>query len=326
MRWRMSDGYPTHEDIMERYSQEYLFHIALGFTPHPGQKVCSPLREDSHPGCSIYLNHGVILFKDHAVDCPPLDAVDLLMYRLRIYSTVELMEWLEQPEHQIEEGVILGAIEQSRMENGEDRGVTRIVVQPRSFTEQDGHYWGQFGINPIQLRGDGVFPVGRYRIIGGSGYENAVIPQTPCYAYTRFRDGRMKLYFPLSRRRFLSTCRADDIGYIKPIGDVDVLIITKSYKDCRVLINGGFHAIWLQNEGCIPSKDALAPYAQGYERVYILFDNDNAGVNAARKLQGKLRASGILHLDSNCKDPAEHAQQHGMESLIKIINRSLKAI
>jgi len=322
----MSDGYPTHEDIMERYSQEYLFHIALGFTPHPGQKVCSPLREDSHPGCSIYLNHGVILFKDHAVDCPPLDAADLLMYRLRIYSTVELMEWLEQPEHQIEEGVILGAIEQSRMENGEDREVTRIVVQPRSFTEQDGHYWGQFGINPIQLRGDGVFPVGRYRIIGGSGYENAVIPQTPCYAYTRFRDGRMKLYFPLSKRKFLSTCRADDIGYIRPTGNADKLIITKSYKDCRVLVSCGFHAIWLQNEGCIPSRDAVIPYLQGYRKAFILFDNDTAGMSAAAKLLNRLGVTGILHLDSDCKDSAEHASKYGYENLRNILIERIRQI
>nr|DAJ44118.1 MAG TPA: DNA primase [Caudoviricetes sp.] len=326
MRWRMSDGYPTHEDIMERYSQEYLFHIALGFTPHPGQKICSPLREDNHPGCSIYLSHGVMLFKDHAVDWPPLDAVDLLMYRLRIYSTVELMEWLEQPEHQLEKGVILGAIEQSRVDNGADREVTRIVIQPRVFNSQDGHYWGQFGIASMQLRQDGVFPVASYRVLGGSGYENAVTPQSLCYAYTRFRENRMKLYFPMSKRRFLSTCRADDIGYIEPMGNSNTLIITKSYKDCRVLINCGFHAIWLQNEGCIPSRDAVVPYLQGYRKAFILFDNDTTGMSAAAKLLNRLGVTGILHLDSDCKDSAEHASKYGCESLRNILTERIRQI
>src|SRR4029077_4179226 len=65
----------------------------------------------------------------------------------------------------------------------------------------------------------------------------------------------------------------------------ELLIITKSYKDHRVLRNVGYNnVIWFQNEGCIPDRWILNNLVRRFKRIIVLFDSDYSGTMAAIKL------------------------------------------
>ena len=68
----------------------------------------------------------------------------------------------------------------------------------------------------------------------------------------------------------------------KHLIDVTQLMITKSYKDYRVLRNLGVNVTWFQNEGSVPNN--LKKIINGYKDVIIFFDNDYTGLEASEKL------------------------------------------
>ena len=56
-------------------------------------------------------------------------------------------------------------------------------------------------------------------------------------------------------------------------------MITKSYKDYRVLRNLGVNVTWFQNEGAFP--DNLDDIINDYKDVIVFFDNDFTGLAAS---------------------------------------------
>ena len=92
---------------------------------------------------------------------------------------------------------------------------------------------------------------------------------------------RMKGYQPYSKSlRFFGNVDKDCIGGLWDLDNSDSdIIITKSYKDWRVLKNRGFQVIWFQNEGMIPDLKLLKGFK--HRTFTILFDNDKAGIKAA---------------------------------------------
>ena len=94
----------------------------------------------------------------------------------------------------------------------------------------------------------------------------------------------LTLYFPYKKgkHRFLSTCTRNDVNIDEISKDTNQLVISKSYKDNRVLKNLKVNSIWFQNEGAFP--DNLQDIVKDFEDVVVFFDNDNPGITAAEKL------------------------------------------
>jgi len=84
--------------------------------------------------------------------------------------------------------------------------------------------------------------------------------------------------------RFITNCGKDDIGGLPIRRDCDTIVITKSYKDYRVLTNIGLTVIWLQSETLIP-KEQLNKILENKSKVVIIFDNDRVGIEASLKLK-----------------------------------------
>ena len=103
-----------------------------------------------------------------------------------------------------------------------------------------------------------------------------------CYQLSSI-ENRTKLYFPRNKkRRFLNTYRSTDIGCINSLDyKQDILIVTKSYKDCRVLRNQNLNSIWFQSENIIPDSEQLITVFKQYKKVFFFFDNDDTGITGS---------------------------------------------
>ena len=279
-------GYIDKETILKYITEEEIFESILGFEPREFDYICSPLRADKNPGAFFQrgLFSNKLLFVDWAdpfkthYDC--FDFIQRYYKLSNFYLTLTFVR-----DSLINGKPIRKSIIEKNTKGRVKKKIKRVEIhiEARPFNHTDGLYWNKYGIKKRHLIEDRVFAVSRV-LLKNSRRGNREIPlYTKCFAFTDFEDGRKKLYYPYSKgkNRFLSTCIKEDI-MTKHLIDVTQLMITKSYKDYRVLRNLGVNVTWFQNEGSVPNN--LKKIINGYKDVIIFFDNDYTGLEASEKL------------------------------------------
>lgn len=286
-------GFIKVKDILEYVTEKDIFQLVFGFKPKELVYVTSPFRVDKNPGCwfETDLRTGTLRFVDFgnsqtyrgirmtSIDC--FDAVKIHYNLPNFFSTLEFIK-----RHLIDGKGITNRIKVYKKTVGIKRTKekAKIYIKTRQYESRDGVYWSLYGISKQNLIDDKVFPISAFKI-----YKGDKISTVKCkgiaYAYTDF-NGRVKIYQPHNPKyKFITNCLKDDIG---GINDLDYtkehIVITKSYKDYRVLKNQGLEVIWFQNEGMLPERDLLKSILLNYSKGTILFDNDLAGRVASEKV------------------------------------------
>lgn len=291
-------GFINQNVILEYVSQEEIFELVFKFRPIEYVYVTSPFRIDKKPGCWFERTSsftGKLRFVDFAgtfgkpMDC--FDAVQVYFKLPNFYLTLEFI----YNELIVNQDRSKGVSVFKQFE----KKTTSITFDSRQFLSKDGIYWQKYDITRQNLIDDKVFPVRRYYVENGKNGDFTYACYDLAYAYTNFENQRKKIYFPHRKgnKRFLSTCIKDDIGgldTLPPFGRE--LIITKSYKDWRVLKNNGKNAIYFQNEGMIPNEVLLMSIVKNWTRVIIWFDNDEQGIKSAQIISNLIN----LNFPSKC--------------------------
>lgn len=314
-------SYIDKKTILQYVSEEQLFEHVLGFIPKEYDYICSPLRVDNNPGAYFQrgLHSNKLLFVDYADSF--CNTYDCFAFIQRYYNLSGFFETLQFIQHHIIEKNNLEKTHinlSSKVEN--QRKSAELIIETRPFNRTDGIYWDKFGISKGNLMDDKVFPVQKIFLKNGRKGNKTIPVYTKCYAFTDFPENRKKLYFPYKkgRYRFLSTCTRNDVNTENMDRTTKQLVISKSYKDYRVLKNLGVNNIWFQNEGAFPEN--LQEIVEGFKDVVIFFDNDEAGINAANKLNLLINNSRVVHFDTallakGIKDPADMYASKGVEAL-----------
>jgi len=243
-----------------------IFHKEIVFNK---RGYAAPYRLDKHPSCFFSLYNGIVYLVDFAHVKTHWNYQELL-------DVLHLHYPLGLPDTHTD---IEPVIAQSK-----------ISCIQRIWLHADMDYWQQYGISLTQLIEDKVIPVAFVEGMNKYGEVYTVIPYDICYAYTEFEGERLKVYRPLQdkKHKWISTCTKNDIGSIKHIDNkAEYIVITKSYKDCRVLRNLNINAVWFQNEGMKPRDELLQEFNR-FSRKIIFFDNDNAGIGAAIRIKNQL--------------------------------------
>lgn len=287
-------GFIDQNTILDYVSQEEIFQLVFGFLPEEYTKICSPFRRDDNPGCwfekgSSYA--GKLRFIDYANDFnKPMDCFDAVQQYYKIpnfYLTLEFIyEQLIKGKNKIAERRIAPSITPVKRK-------VSILFDSRRFQKRDADYWKRYEITSQNLIDDKIFAVNKYYLTDTKIGNVSSRCYDICYAYTEFKDGKKKLYFPYREgsKRFITNCTKDDIGglfILPPFGSQ--LIITKSYKDWRVLTNNGKNAIWIQNEGMIPSDELLFGIVKNFTNVLVFFDNDAQGTKSSKIISDKINS------------------------------------
>lgn len=297
---RYSKRYPSYESsnihiswqtIINSCNQLDLWSWFLGFRVDIGQPITNPMRVDEHPNC--FLSWGIskgqfIVLNDFAVRVPfhGFTVFDAVMYSYgltfdeaceKIYeefmvpTRVELREQSVYQKRQVDDfNFILEYIPWTL--NGKE-----------IYTKHDKDFWSQYEITSNDLREDNV-KSNRRIIFNSRKNPHQLIAMDVVPSYTYLFGDHKKCYQPYADQfnKWKSTCTEEDIGGWSTLTNDD-LIITKSYKDWRVLKNSGYNSIWLQNEGCKIPFDKLIKL-QEIKTKFILFDNDIPGKQASKHL------------------------------------------
>lgn len=200
--------------------------------------------------------------------------------------------------------------------------VIRICKKPYSDVAKQ--YWEKYGITIDQLKEDLVYELDHYWVIReDDAYKFVWKLENPIFCIDFSKQlsipNKYKLYMPLAPKgkRFMQNIDADTVigDDDLPVGD-DYLVITKSYKDWRVLKNFGYNVVAFQGEDSFPENRKIVQYKRRFDNVIVFFDNDPAGIHGANKLNHYfgLKTVRIPVNQKAAKDPSDYYEKYGREN------------
>lgn len=332
-------GFIDPKTILKYVSEEQIFELVFGFKPIEFQYVCSPFREDSKPGCWFEHYNGKLRFKDFASEIftngfqlISMDCFDAVKYYFKLPNLYKALEFIHKKLISNKDVKIREI--KTRIQKAEDKKIPFLIFpETRNFQIQDKEYWqDRYMISKDNLISDLVFPISSFYCEGAKYGNYRAYTRDIAYVYTDFLDDKKKIYRPTEegKRRFVTNCVNNDIGGYTSIDFTkDTLIITKSYKDWRVLKNQGLNTIWFQNEGMFPDLTLLFEVVSHFKRVVIFFDNDEAGIVSSNRLVDIINSylpgkSYSVHLpvrllEQQIFDPADLIYKRGRDQLIDFL-------
>ena len=296
-----------------------------------GRNYVSPLRKDSRAGCFFWESpDSRIFFIDYGN--PGHTHLNPLEFIKEYYQFDNLLQTMNFVRDKFKTFIGKDIIVEDRTNQVIPERTRKIIkLYPREWSLQDKLFWSKYGISRMQLDEDRVIPLRYYQVFDGTNFET-YHTSTLAYAYN-FIDNTSKIYRPYDEFKWYTNATSSTIGNIENIDpEGEELIITKSYKDCRVLRNLGYkNVIWFQNEGQIPKVDILLGVINRFKKIYIFFDNDTVGKNKSQRVKSFLDT--LLTEDKvynlcipdkyPTKDPSDFYEVYGEEQLkltiIKII-------
>lgn len=332
------------EEILNRATEEEIFNIVIQGEITEGSYYKAPYRIDNIGDCYFERYEGKLTFVDFASPYPikAMDCFNIIGYTFNA-SFTETLEIIND-KLSLGLGDNIGKVRDKIPERNkvEERIVKKVIKErvitflPRQFSYKDKKFWSKYEITKQNLIDDKVIPISLYKSISRSGKPFVIKPFDICYIYTEFKGNRRKVYRPYApdkQAKWFTNCNQNDIGSIKHlVKKGDKLIITKSYKDCRVLRNQGVNSIWFQNEGMIPSKEILIKLLKRFKEIIIWYDNDNTGIGSSKMISEYLQSLNpniivrtvILPpklLQENIKDPADYIASRGKQALLDFMKQ-----
>jgi len=304
----------TKNEILKRISQQEIFSILFGDIDYKSRYV-NPIRNDEKAGCFFSWHNGILWFSDFADIKVNRDCFELLKdaYNLNFYETLQYID--EYFGLGIQNGnPIKPKIVDKIVVKKSTKSKTLITYQKRTFDRHHKKYWSNYEITQEQLLQDQVFPTVYFKIHSRAKDKWVTIrpfANEVTFTIDQWGGDAIKICRALHKgdMKWITNCTKNHIGIDNGFQGEN-LIITKSYKDWRVLKNQNLSAIWLQNEGMFPKQELLESLCMTYNNIYVWFDNDDPGIKAGKKLKEIISSfhDNVEHIylpDKKVKDPAE---------------------
>ncbi len=335
-----SGGYLSRKQLFEYVTEAQVFGMVFGFVPEEGDYVVSPFREDNNPDCFFHTcpkgrlrfvdfgNSSVIKgIKMDNMDC--IDAIQVYYKTFDFYLSLSLIKKTLLGKKGLSTQIYEKAIKTFRPTIVKSK--VKIHINICDFTHSDKKFLFPYGITRANLREDKVFPITELLMTGTKKGTISVRPKGVCYVFLDFIGDKKKTYAPHDKaNKWYTNCSANDIGGINLLAPMGrQLVITKSWKDFRVLKNAGLNVIWFQNEGMIPDKKTLLPILKRFTEIVVFFDSDKAGKEAAQKVVGYVNSictkrvhavtTPELGIKHGVVDPADYRKHRGKDKFMKLL-------
>lgn len=272
----------TFEELSEQVSQFELAKFYLGIKNIPSL-FNSPLRKDKHPSFGIYSPDGInVRFKDFSTG--ENGSIFELLQRIWGCNFSEM---------------VLKILEDSGTRNlltskGRRKykfSETQLQVRVRPWEDYDIAYWESYGISKKWLKYAEVYPIS-HKIVIKDQKQYVFKADKYAYVYVEHKEGNTtyKIYQPFNKNGFKWSNKHDSSVislWTKVPKKGEKLCICSSLKDALCLwANTGIPSVAVQGEGYTMSTTAIKQLKERFKFIFILFDNDEAGLEDGRKLAG----------------------------------------
>lgn len=278
---------PTLKYILSKVSEIDIAQRYLGITRIPCV-INSPLRKDENPSFGIFLaDEGNVKFKDFATN-ETGGIIDLLMlmwdlsYQDTICKLATELGFINETNIPVKK-----TLPKRRIKVNKEK--TKIQVKIREWKDHDIKYWSSYGVPLNLLKYAEVFPIS-HKIIIKDNKKYTFIADKYAYAFIERKEKRLsiKIYQPFNKKGFKWSTSTDASVislWTKIPQQGEILCICSSLKDALCLwANTAIPALATQGEGYKMSETAINNLKKRFKNIYILYDNDEAGLRDGKKL------------------------------------------
>ena len=202
---------------------------------------------------------------------------------------------------------------------------TKMECRIREWRDYDIDYWQSFGITLEWLKYAEVYPIS-HKIVTKDGQKYVFGADKYAYAYVERKDGNvtLKIYQPFNKAGYKWASKHDKsvISLWSKVPEYgDRICICSSLKDALCLwANTGIPTLAIQGEGYPISNTAVNELKRRFNKIYILLDNDTAGLIDGLSLA---KATGftnvVLPQFDGGKDISDLYKVKGKDDFVKII-------
>jgi hypothetical protein len=315
----------TFKDVSSKVSDAALVWFYLGVRQIPCF-IQSPLRRDDRPSFGLYSLDGKRIFFTDLATKEKGGIYDLLA-KMWHCSYNEVLSRIQRDflKNNGEANVNLMAAPKTVSEITSHSEVS-MEVKVREWRQYDIDYWTSYGVPLEWLKYAEVYPIS-HKIITKNGIKSIFGADRLAYAFVEHKEGKitLKIYQPLNKEgyKWANTHDRSVVSLWTKIPETgDKVVICSSLKDALCFwANTGIPALALQGEGYGMSDTAIAELKRRYKQVYILFDNDKAGIKDSKKLSEQTGFTNlILPAFEGGKDVSDLMKCKGKEAFITIIN------
>jgi hypothetical protein len=189
----------------------------------------------------------------------------------------------------------------------------------RHWTTLDQGYWKNFKLSSSILENHNVVPLSFYTMVkedDGLILDSITIQGNFIYGYFR-EDGTLyKIYTPKNKDNKFIKVRDYIQGSDQLKFTSKYLIITSSLKDLmcfKRLGISGIEAIAPDSENSVIPENFMRPLLDKYQKIIVLFDNDEPGLKSAQKYKNKYGFE-YVNLDMS-KDLSDSVKDFGVEAV-----------
>jgi hypothetical protein len=284
----------------------------------------SPLRQDKRPSFGLYsLDGNRIYFTDLATR--ERGGVYDLLSRMWHCSFSEVLLRI-QKDFLGKEKASITLLDIPKKIEINTHSKVNIDVKVREWRQYDLDYWASYGISLDWLKYAEVYPIS-HKIITKNGVKNVFGADKLAYVFVERKEKKitLKIYQPFNKDGYKwanSHDRSVVSLWTKIPEKGDKVIICSSLKDALCLwANTGIPSLALQGEGYGMSDTAISELKRRYNKVYVLFDNDKAGLEDGEKLS---RQTGFINITlpqfEGGKDVSDLMKCKGKDTFITTIN------
>lgn len=319
----------TLEEIYDSIGQYNLWKYYCKNFQKVDSSFKSELYNDKNPSCRIRCNkRGNLVYRDFGGDNKDYSVIDYIMFKYNCTFKESLNIILSDFGLSVSNLHINREMKDLKFEEKLLTIVKRkieIVSQP--FTIADYDYWNQYSIPLTLLNTYNVFSCKHVYI-----YKNDDVfvlnynKLNPLYAYRFYNKSgyNHKIYKPLEKNKaykWLTTGSSIE-GYKQLDKSSNILILTKSLKDCIVYRLLGYNAISLQSETTNLDESIVNELLSRFKTIIVNYDNDEEGIKNTLKIANVYNFK--YFYIPKYKDVSDYIKSMGLSSTKRMINNQIK--
>lgn len=321
----------SFEDIKSKVSDADLVSYYLGVTEIPCF-IHSPLRKDTNPSFGLYSRDGNRIYWTDLATREGGGIYDLLSLMWHC-GYKEVLKRIQQDMKRFAGGAKVGTYTPCAIRDiTSHQSDSDLQCKVREWRQYDIAYWASYGVPLEWLKYAGVYPIS-HKIVVSEGKKYVFGADKLAYAFVERKEGRvtLKIYQPHNKadRKWANKHDRSVISLWTKIPETgDKVCICSSLKDALCLwANTGIPSIAVQGEGYGMSDTAISELKRRYRQVYILFDNDEAGLADGEKLSKQTGFTNVvLPKFNDGKDVSDLFKSVGKEKFCDIINSLFRPV
>lgn len=272
----------TQDFILSKINQETIMQRYTGLNVNSKKLTLSPFRSDHKVTCAFYKSKSGVLYLHDFATNEHINCFGVVM-RLFNCNYHQALDIIAQDFKLIEENNSNIAHQIKIIPELKENKSSKIQVQIKDFSKEELDWWDKFGITQKLLKKYHVYSI--QNVFLNEELKFISSSDCPIYGYYFGKDKnheeKWKIYFPLRKEfRFINNVNKKTLqGYKQLPKNGDLLVITKSMKDCIALNRFGIAACAPNSETLFINDKQLEEFKQRFKHILILYDNDRPGMH-----------------------------------------------